>query len=138
MYSFYHLYVCKSKACKAAKNPQPNSQHHRGAHLSSATPREDVLCPGCKKPMDIARAPREGEIVEGHVLKQGDPIIYAVNHPPYEDEVIDRENNRGDGDGGAEAEVSGSHDTGDNDPNAAVDDIVEEIAKETESKQGEN
>ncbi len=102
---FYHLYVCPSTVCLKTANPSPGSWHQRGVHLASSTPRTDVKCPGCGKPMVIGRngltadgkTHPDGHITEdrdGNAVVHGEPIIQEA--PGQEDETaaIEKENGR--------------------------------------------
>jgi len=105
---FYHLYVCRFTECVAAANPKAGSLHQRGVHLASSTPRTDVKCPGCGKPMVIGRdgldakgnPVPEGHITEdkdGNALFHGQPIIQEA--PGQEDQTASIESGDLPGDG---------------------------------------
>jgi hypothetical protein len=99
---FYHLYVCRFAACVADANPKAGSWHQRGVHLASAEPREDVKCPGCGKPMVIARdgldakgKPLPAQITEdkdGNAVLHGQPVIQEAPGQPDQSAEIEKEN----------------------------------------------
>ena len=87
--AFYHLYVCVQDDCYDSPNPQKQSQHQRGLHTFESSPLPLVLCPGCKKPMQIGkqiqieRVPR-AKAEDGYEEKQTvTDLIYAA--PGQED-----------------------------------------------------
>jgi hypothetical protein len=99
--TFYHLYVCRFADCVAAANPKAGSLHQRGVHLASSTPRTDVKCPGCGKPMVIARdgldakgnsIPQITEDGDGNAVFHGQPIIQEAPGQPDQTAEIEKEN----------------------------------------------
>lgn len=91
---FYHLYVCPWIDCLKAANPVSGSWHQRGVHLAQSTPRTDVKCPGCGKPMVIGR---DGELTSdanGNAVLHGDPIIQDAPGQPDQTDEIEAENKR--------------------------------------------
>jgi len=77
--AYYHLYVCVQDRCFKDANPQKESQHQRGVHTFSRDPLAKVLCPGCKKPMQI------GQRVDSQRVPRSNPEDGYVERPVIED-----------------------------------------------------
>ncbi len=77
--AYYHLYVCVQEKCYADANPQKASQHQRGVHTFSPDPLPKVLCPGCKKQMQI------GQRIDSIRVPRSNPEDGYIERPKIED-----------------------------------------------------